>query len=302
MEDNIEKDIVDKAEEWKQNIKDFFGRKKNNHADGQADSQMEEPDTELGIIKVMDYTSLCEEVRTIIKKKIGELVKNTDLYPKRLLYIYINDEGFYRKAVKHGLAAEVDEYIENATGKRFKLVEVVGGTPEPGGISACINSYVEIVVSSTERKAEEDMVVATPVTTTKQIPQISMFFSQHDCVVANEPVTLDGNDGQVWNIGWGQTIIVDNRPRKNHIALTYSDPQRKVTNMYPVSRAHAHIKKVDGSYLLFVDVRGTRAAGKRTKIVRNEKEMELSDVKVGIPLQDGDIIRLNKEYLSFKLG
>ena len=129
-----------------------------------------------------------------------------------------------------------------------------------------------------------------------------MFFTENDCVVAGEPVKLDGVDGQVWNIGWGKTIIVDNRPRQNHIALTYSDPQRKVTDVYPVSRAHAHIKKVNGSYLLFVDVRGTRTAGKRTKIVRDGKELELSDVKVGMPLQDGDVIRLNREYISFKLS
>ena len=301
MEDNMEKDIVDKAEEWKQNIKDFFGRKKNSPVEEQAASILEEPDTELGSVKVIDYTSFCEEVRIIIKKKIGDLVKNTDLYPKRLLYIYINDEGFYEKAVKHGLAEEVDEYIENATGKKFKRVEVLGGTPEPGGISARINSYVDIVVSSTERKTMDEVAVA-PVTTAELVPQISMFFTQHDCVVAGEPVKLDGVDGQIWNIGWGKTIIVDNRPRQNHIALTYSDPQRKVTDMYPVSRAHAHIKKVNGSYLLFVDVRGTRTAGKRTKIVRDGKEMELSDVKVGIPLQDGDVIRLNREYLSFKLS
>lgn len=302
MEDNKEKDIVDKAEEWKQNIKDFFGRKKNNPAIGQAEGSLEEPDTELGAVKVIDYTSFCEEVRTIIKNKIAELVKNTDLYPKRWLYIYINDEGFYDKAVKHGMAAEVDEYIENATGKKFKAVEVLSGTPEPGGISAHINSYVKIVVSATEKKAEDDVVVVAQPTTAVQVPQISMFFTQHDCVVAGEPVKLDGKEGQVWNIGWGKTIMVDNRPRQNHIALTYSDPQRKVTDMYPVSRAHAHIKKVNGSYLLFVDVRGTRAAGKRTKIERDGKIMELSDVKVGIPLQDGDIIRLNNEYLSFKLS
>ena len=274
MEDNMEKDIVDKAEEWKQNIKDFFGRKKNSPVEGQAESTLEEPDTELGSVKVIDYTSFCEEVRIIITPE---------------------------KAVKHGLAEEVDEYIENSTGKKFKRVEVLGGTPEPGGISARINSYVDIVVSSTERKTMDEVTVA-PVTTAELVPQISMFFTQHDCVVAGEPVKLDGKEGQVWNIGWGKTIMVDNRPRQNHIALTYSDPQRKVTDMYPVSRAHAHIKKVNGSYLLFVDVRGTRAAGKRTKIERNGKIMELSDVKVGIPLQDGDIIRLNNEYLSFKLS
>ena len=301
MEDNMEKDIVDKAGEWKQNIKGFFKRKKNSPEKGQAEAFLEEPDTELGIVKVMDYTSFCEEVRTNVKKKIGELVKNTDIYPKRWLYIYIDDEGFYEKAVKHGLAAEVDEYIENTTGKKFKHVEVLGGTPEPGGICACINSYVEIVVSASERKAEEEVVVVQP-TAAEQVPQISMFFTENNCVVAGEPVKLDGVDGQVWNIGWGKTIIVDNRPRQNHIALTYSDPQRKVTDVYPVSRAHAHIKKVNGSYLLFVDVRGTRTAGKRTKIVRDGKELELTDVKVGMPLQDGDVIRLNREYISFKLS
>ena len=68
---------------------------------------------------------------------------------------------------------------------------------------------------------------------------------------------------------------------------------------YPVSRAHAHIKRIQNSYLLFVDVRGTRQAGKHTKIVRNGKEIPLNNVNTGVALEDGDIIRLNLVFLKF---
>ena len=86
--------------------------------------------------------------------------------------------------------------------------------------------------------------------------------------------------------------------RKNHIVIN-DDPNDLafVKNKY-VSRSHAHIDyDEDYGFRLFVEQNGTAMAGKRTRIIRGDKVLELNNTLVPEPLIDGDIIELSKNVL-----
>ena len=188
--------------------------------------------------------------------------------------------------------------MEEVHGVRFRQVIIEQGVVPERYRSMHVRNYgyVSFTIRSNEQvKAEKKVAV----------PTLKMNNDDSACKVRGDELKLDGEDGTVWNIGWGTDWVVNGIPRKNHIALEYKNPEEHEKTeehekkVYPVSRAHAHIKRVQNSYLLFVDVRGTRQVGKHTKIVRNGKEIPLNNVNTGVALEDGDIIRLNLEFLKF---
>ena len=101
-----------------------------------------------------------------------------------------------------------------------------------------------------------------------------------------------------YNIGSGE------RPtgyRYNHIAIDDNpDSPMNSLNKY-VSRGHAHIgfSEKFGFYLQ-VEHGGTRLSGKRTRIYRGDKIIEVDNIEVREPLINGDLIELGKAvYLKF---
>ena len=96
-----------------------------------------------------------------------------------------------------------------------------------------------------------------------------------------------------FNIGRGAfPNIGEGGYRQNHIAI--DDKNNLETNRY-VSRAHAHIgfSEVFGFYLQ-VEYGGSRLSGNRTRLFRGEKMIEMENLEVKEPLQNGDLIELGK--------
>jgi len=112
-------------------------------------------------------------------------------------------------------------------------------------------------------------------------------------------VELQKPSFRVYNIGIGVFVKNSNGlMRKNHIVIN-DDPNDLafVKNKY-VSRSHAHIDyDEDYGFRLFVEQNGTAMAGKRTRIIRGDKVLELNNTLVPEPLIDGDIIELSKNVL-----
>lgn len=235
-----------------------------------------------------NYIKFLEDIRPKIQDKLKNIVSKTKTYPDRFLFIYIKDEGIYTLASKNNMAHAVNEYIANRTGESFKEVQLHHGNVEAGLQSVEINNTVVIAVGS-----------GTPPPPPPGLATISMLYESSVCTLGVEQLVLDPQKQQLWNIGWDRETQINGRPRINHIAFFYKYPDQQDNSVFLVSRAHAHIKYAQGNYFLFVDARGTRQAGKRTKIERGDQIFELTDTNVGYPLKDGDIIRLNGEYLLF---
>lgn len=102
-----------------------------------------------------------------------------------------------------------------------------------------------------------------------------------------------------YNIGAGKQHLIEGYGfRENHIIIDddVNSPQYE-KNRY-VSRAHARIiYSVEEGFLLYAERGGTRMVGKRTRIIRGNDKIELDNVMLPEPLQDGDIIELGKSVL-----
>lgn len=109
--------------------------------------------------------------------------------------------------------------------------------------------------------------------------------------------------GNRYNIGSGKhSIMSDNSHRENHIAVDDNPSSIEFDKNKYVSRAHAHISyDSKHGFLLHVEHGGTRAAQKRTHIHRGGEKIELNNILIPEPLQDGDYIVLSKYvHLLFK--
>lgn len=241
-----------------------------------------------------DYNAFLGDVRVRIYDKVQNLVAKSKTYPDRYLFVYINDDVVYKTALQHNMAHSLNEYIDDRTGDRFKDVHILTGPVKPGLQSVEVNDKVVIAVGSGTPPPPPPPPARSAV--------IRMLYNTSVCTLVDGDVVLDPSQNTLWNIGWGRDAEVNHRPRTNHIALQYKHPEQHEAGEYMISRAHAHIKSFEGTFYLYVEPRGTRQAGKRTKIERGNQVFELSDVKVGRPLRDGDVIRLNGEYLLFTLN
>jgi hypothetical protein len=110
---------------------------------------------------------------------------------------------------------------------------------------------------------------------------------------------------QAYNIGAGEYPKIPSGYRQNHIVID-DDPNSPMIekNKY-VSRMHAHIGFSDKfGFYLQVERDGTRLMGKRTRIFRGEQIIEMENLTVKEPLQDGDLIELGKavvlQYVELK--
>ena len=116
---------------------------------------------------------------------------------------------------------------------------------------------------------------------------------------SNEIVTLPLNR---YNIGIGRYPDMPGVFRENHIAIDDAPDCAGFERNRYVSRKHAFIRySPDAGFMLQAELEGTKKAGKRTRILRAEGEIEVDDF-VAQPLKDGDCIELSKNVrLLFKL-
>lgn len=114
---------------------------------------------------------------------------------------------------------------------------------------------------------------------------------------------IQGLPGHRYNIGCGKhPILSDNSHRENQIAIDDNSSSIEFDKNKFVSRAHAHISYDNNhGFLLYVEPGGTRVAQKRTHIHRDGQKIELNNILIPEPLQDGDYIVLSKYvHLLFK--
>ena len=98
-----------------------------------------------------------------------------------------------------------------------------------------------------------------------------------------------------YNIGAGEFPKIPSGFRHNHIAIDDNPQSPMFENNKYVSRMHAHIGYSDKfGFFLQVERDGTRLMGKRTRIFRGEQIIEMDNITVKEPLQDGDLIELGK--------
>ena len=127
--------------------------------------------------------------------------------------------------------------------------------------------------------------------------------------LAQDSYELDGNKilemtNARMNIGAGTKHRLNGgRFRVNHIVISDDPASPEFNQNKYVSRAHAHISyDSKRGFLFYVDPNGTRVAGKRTWIFRDEHEIEVNNVEFPQILKDGDLIVLSKSvYLEFKI-
>lgn len=147
-----------------------------------------------------------------------------------------------------------------------------------------------------------------PIMSVQAISKAMISQVQGNGSLINECISIDSNEiqglpGQRYNIGSGKhPIMSDNSLRDNQIAIDDNSSSIEFDKNKYVSRAHAHIS-YDGEhgFLLYVEHGGTRAAQKRTHIHRGGDKIELNNILIPEPLQDGDYIVLSKSvHLLFK--
>ena len=97
------------------------------------------------------------------------------------------------------------------------------------------------------------------------------------------------------NIGCGENPVMSTGYRHNHIAIDDNPDSPMIELNKFVSRAHAHIGYSDKfGFYLQVEMGGTHQAGKRTRIFRGDKVIEIDNIGVKEPLINGDLIELGK--------
>lgn len=109
--------------------------------------------------------------------------------------------------------------------------------------------------------------------------------------------------GRCYNIGIGSTPAVVGAVRRiNHIAIDDNPASPDYDANKFVSRQHAAVTySKESGFMLKAESGGTRVAGKRTHILRDNNLVELVNPMIQMPLHDGDIIVLSKNvYLLFE--
>ena len=283
------KDIWNLPVRWGKKFMNYIHEKT---ADRQEASYREEQESVVEDDQFV-YTRFEENMKTLILQKLKEINNKPATYSTRKLFICINKEELFELAVQNNLDSLIADYIDDKAGK-LQAVELRQGTAPAGTMQKMVSNEVQIALCNPENFKERVMPEK------KKIGVMKMLYDSSECMLLNEPVLLEPEEGKIWYIGWGAEVEINNRPRKNHIALAYKEPEKHNAEVYMISRAHAHIKYREGYYYLYVE-RGLRENDERTKIERGGRIIELSDKTTGRPLRDRDIIRLNNEYLIFTL-
>ena len=239
-----------------------------------------------------DEAQFIYDLQTKVLDAVKRQVKNKKILSNRILWIYIDDKQLQETALQHGWAERIADYVEDKW-ERVHSVCLEAGLPPTGGRSESLAENVELVIASPESRKQQQA-------PSQKMAILKMLYDTSVCKLVGDTVELMPEEGRVWYIGWETDTEVDNRPRKNEIALTYKEPEKQDPKVFMISRAHAFIKYSQGYWFLHVE-RGVRTNDERTKIERSGRVMELSDKTTGKPLKDRDVIRLNNEYLIFTI-
>lgn len=209
------------------------------------------------------------------------------------LSLWIDDNLFYNSLMLDKFQDVLITTIIDELGIEFGSIEIGSGA---------------ISDSSTTKIMDCCYLNIQPIMSVQAISKAMIFQVQGNGSLINECISLDSNEilglpGQRYNIGSGKhPIMSDNSHRENQIAIDDDSSHTEFDKNKFVSRAHAHISyDREHGFLLYVEHGGTRAAQKRTHIHRGGEKIELNNILIPEPLQDGDYIVLSKYvHLLFK--
>lgn len=209
------------------------------------------------------------------------------------LSLWIDDNLFYTSLMVDKFHDVLITTIIDELGIEFGSIEINSGTISDSGITKIMDCcYLDI----------------QPIMSVQTISKAMVSQVQGNGSLINECISIDSNEiqglpGQRYNIGSGKhPIMSDNSHRENQIAIDDDSSHAEFDKNKFVSRAHAHISyDSKHGFLWYVEQGGTRAAQKRTHIHRDGDKIELNNILIPEPLQDGDYIVLSKYvHLLFK--
>ena len=250
---------------------------------------------EMPVDDAFDYVGFLTGLREEVVDTIRQTVRNNNVLPERKLLIYIADDNLYTMAKGHDLATALADYVSERLAN-LHSVELRKGIIPESRLPKTVMTGIQMLLCRPETVIET--LPSRP--DTRKVATVTMRYKDSKCILFGETVTLEAEEGKIWYIGWGQKAVINNHPRENHIALGYKEPEKENSEYFMISRAHAYIKYMQGYFFLHVE-RGTRELEERTKIERGEEIIELSDKTTGRALRNGDVIRLNNEYLLFTI-
>lgn len=209
------------------------------------------------------------------------------------LFLWIDDNLFYNSLMLDKFQDVLITTIIDELGIEFGSIEIGSGA---------------ISDSSTTKIMDCCYLCVQPIVSVQAISKAIISQVPGNGSLIEECISLDSNEilglpGQRYNIGSGKhPIMSDNSHRENQIAIDDDSSHTEFDKNKFVSRAHAHISyDREHGFLLYVEHGGTRAAQKRTHIHRGGDKIELNNILIPEPLQDGDYIVLSKYvHLLFK--
>lgn len=192
------------------------------------------------------------------------------------------------------LKAEIAERLLVELGIAFNTLTIIDGDV-PEGVSA--EAVVDAKMYFSIDRGEPAVAV--------HVASVSISGAQGS--LYEEEYTLTSDEVQRlpahrYNIGCGREHALEHGGfRINHIAIDNRPGAVALELNRRVSRSHAHITHdPEHGFLLHVEARGTRMAGSRTQIFRNEAMIDVDNPRIPVVLRDGDIIILAKSvYLHF---
>lgn len=208
-------------------------------------------------------------------------------FNNKLLKIWIQDNIFYNSIIDSDFKSELITSINVELGYTFGAVEISSDNV-PDGLKlteAFPNVFLQISDISSVQKV-----------------RVAKIYPVEGKGSTLEPVyILDSQEIQKmpntrYNIGAGKhPIMSDSIHRENYIAIDDNPYSPQFNKNKYVSRAHAYISfSEEYGFLLHVEYGGTRAAQKRTYILRGGDKIELNNVIIPEPLKSGDYIVLSK--------
>lgn len=209
------------------------------------------------------------------------------------LSLWIDDNLFYNSLMLDKFQDVLITTIIDELGIEFGSFEINSGTISDSSITKIMDCcYLNI----------------QPIMSVQAVSKAIISQVQGNGSLISECISLDSNEilglpGKRYNIGSGKCpVMSDNSHRENQIAIDDDLSSIEFDKNKYVSRAHAHISyDNEHGFLLHVEPGGTRAAQKRTHIHRDGEMIELNNILIPAPLQDGDYIVLSKYvHLLFK--
>lgn len=209
------------------------------------------------------------------------------------LSLWIDDNLFYNSLMLDKFQDVLITTIIDELGIEFGSIEIGSGAISNSSATKIMDCCYLCVQPIMSVQAISKAIIS-------QVPGNGSLIEDCVCIDSQKIQELPGNR---YNIGSGKhPIMHDNSHRENHIAVDDNSSSAEFDKNKFVSRAHAHISyDSKHGFLLHVEHGGTRAAQKRTHIHRGGEKIELNNILIPEPLQDGDYIVLSKYvHLLFK--